>query len=285
MLGLASGNDSIDVLEDFVRTFQVTFPILLDAGPVRNIYFQRTTGSPYPLDYVIDQEGKIAYFNTEYAPEQIVSVVDKLLGNDPQIGTSVEWLSFGPVAVGQDLSLLLDVENTGNGDLQVHTLATGTAEFSVNLESLVIPPSGSRAIQVTFAPLLAGTRLDTLWLASNDPARPVLPLPLQGIGGDGVAVGDFGPRALRLGSAPNPFGPATAIRFSLPAPERVWLQVYDVKGRLLRELISGERLSAGDYRRAWDGRDSEGMSLSSGIYFTRLRAGGRVLTRKLTLLH
>ena len=146
-------------------------------------------------------------------------------------------------------------------------------------------PGASRALQVTFSPLEAGTRLDTLWLASNDPLRPLLPVPLQGIGGDGVGVGDFGPGVgLRFASDPNPFRASTRLRFSLPVAGRAWLELFDIRGRKVRTLAAGERFGAGDQVLPWDGRDDAGAPLASGIYFSRLRVGGRALTRKITLL-
>lgn len=58
----------------------MTFPILLNAGSTYNQYRQSGGTSPYPLDYVIDQEGRVAYFSTEYDPEAMVQVIDGLLG-------------------------------------------------------------------------------------------------------------------------------------------------------------------------------------------------------------
>jgi len=58
----------------------MTFPIHLDASSTYWQYRQNGGTSPYPLDYVIDKEGRIAYFSTEYDPETIVAVIDGLLG-------------------------------------------------------------------------------------------------------------------------------------------------------------------------------------------------------------
>jgi hypothetical protein len=84
-------------------------------------------------------------------------------------------------------------------------------------------------------------------------------------------------------NAPNPFNPATTIRYTLPAAGAVDLGVFDVRGRRVATLVSGTRL-AGLNRAAWDGRDSAGNAASSGVYFCRLRADGRSLTRKMVLL-
>jgi hypothetical protein len=84
---------------------------------------------------------------------------------------------------------------------------------------------------------------------------------------------------------PNPFNPVTKIRFLLggDADEQVRLAVYDIQGRQQRLLLD-EALAPGRYERSWDGRDDEGTSLASGLYFARLQVGDRVETRKMTLL-
>ncbi len=54
---------------------------------------------------------------------------------------------------------------------------------------------------------------------------------------------------------PNPFNPQTTIRYELPAALPVDLQVYDLRGRLVRTLASGRIERAGEHRIQWDGRD------------------------------
>ncbi|MFH1221014.1 MAG: FlgD immunoglobulin-like domain containing protein, partial [Candidatus Eisenbacteria bacterium] len=71
---------------------------------------------------------------------------------------------------------------------------------------------------------------------------------------------------------PNPFRDGTAIRFDLPQPGHVRISVFDVQGRLVRELIDEPR-TAGSYVVAWDGKDGLGSKVSGGIYFVRLEAG------------
>ncbi len=81
---------------------------------------------------------------------------------------------------------------------------------------------------------------------------------------------------------PNPFNPATTVRYSLPAAELVRLKVYDATGRLVKTLADGWR-SAGHYTVTWDGRDATGSRLASGVYFIRMEAGAVVVRRKLVL--
>ena len=82
---------------------------------------------------------------------------------------------------------------------------------------------------------------------------------------------------------PNPFNPTTTIRFGLNEPAAVSLRIYDAAGRLVRVLIEAP-LSAGTHARAWDGMDSRGAAVSSGVYLYRLDAGSFSRTRKMILI-
>jgi hypothetical protein len=86
-----------------------------------------------------------------------------------------------------------------------------------------------------------------------------------------------------LQNYPNPFNPATTISFTLPEKVNVNLSIFDLQGKLVKTLIS-ETLPEGDGECMWDGTDLRGNSVSSGIYFYRLKAGKKVLTKKMVLL-
>lgn len=82
---------------------------------------------------------------------------------------------------------------------------------------------------------------------------------------------------------PNPFCAQTAIRFSLPDRQRARLSVYDVEGRLVRELLSGE--AGADYTVIiWDGLDESGAPAASGVYYSHLEAGGESLSARMVLI-
>jgi len=97
--------------------------------------------------------------------------------------------------------------------------------------------------------------------------------------------GETMPAATKLLAAvPNPFNPTTTIRFSVgESAGSVRLVVYDVGGRLVRELVSGE-MSQGTHEVVWDGTDYRGQSVASAVYFARLSAGQQTETMKLVLL-
>ena len=90
------------------------------------------------------------------------------------------------------------------------------------------------------------------------------------------------PLALRQ-NYPNPFNPVTTISFTLPKKVYVNLAVYNVEGKLMRVLVD-ETLDGGLKEIPWDGRDSKGIEAASGVYFYKLKADKKVLTRKMVLL-
>ena len=77
---------------------------------------------------------------------------------------------------------------------------------------------------------------------------------------------------------PNPFNPTTKLSFALPLTTNVLLEVYDINGRLINELIKGN-MDAGYYSVVWNA-DAH----SSGVYFVKLHAGEFVNTQKLMLV-
>ncbi len=97
------------------------------------------------------------------------------------------------------------------------------------------------------------------------------------------AVGAVPGATALLGGAPNPFNPTTTIRFALAQASRVTLRIYDTRGRLVRELASGE-YPAGTHAETWDGRTVTGEGAASGVYHCRFVGDGIVQTRAVTLL-
>lgn len=92
------------------------------------------------------------------------------------------------------------------------------------------------------------------------------------------------PAVFSLGRGfPNPFDDSVTIPFGLPQRTSVDLAVYDVAGRLVRTLVR-EPLDPGTYSIPWDGRDDDGGTLRSGIYYYRLDCPAFRQTHKLTLL-
>ena len=82
---------------------------------------------------------------------------------------------------------------------------------------------------------------------------------------------------------PNPFNPTTTIRYDLPKPVHVKIEVYNVLGQKVATLVD-ELQTPGFKSIQWDGTDQFGQPLSSGTYIYRIQAGDFVRTRKMTML-
>jgi len=90
---------------------------------------------------------------------------------------------------------------------------------------------------------------------------------------------------------PNPFNPTTTLRYDLPENSFVNINIYDMLGREVKKIVSGERVS-GYHQAVWDGTDSFGKKVSAGVYLFQIRArpnqagraGEFVQTRKMVLL-
>jgi len=82
---------------------------------------------------------------------------------------------------------------------------------------------------------------------------------------------------------PNPFNPVTTLRFGVAERGRVQLRVYDVMGRLVRVILD-EVLEPGQHSVMWDGRNTAGMEVASGMYVASFSSSGVLQQRKLLLL-
>ena len=84
---------------------------------------------------------------------------------------------------------------------------------------------------------------------------------------------------------PNPFRHLTVIRFEIPVQMRVSLNIYNLQGRLVRRLVTQNKiLKAAVHEAVWDGRDDSGQFVSNGPYIYRLTAERFVASKVLTKL-
>jgi hypothetical protein len=82
---------------------------------------------------------------------------------------------------------------------------------------------------------------------------------------------------------PNPFNPNTTIKFEIPQAGRVRLDIFNILGQRVTRLVD-EYQSAGPHSVIWDGTNSSGRQVSTGIYFTRLSSGDKTEIKKMLLL-
>lgn len=85
------------------------------------------------------------------------------------------------------------------------------------------------------------------------------------------------------GNFPNPFNPSTTISFSTSSSGTVEVSVVDLAGRLVTTLLSNH-LEAGSHQVCWNGNNSSGQQVSTGIYFVQLRSNQSMVSRKIMMI-
>ncbi len=91
---------------------------------------------------------------------------------------------------------------------------------------------------------------------------------------------------LTIKAFPNPFNPTVTFSINIPVNltnSLVQLSVYDLQGRLVKKLIN-QNLSSGNYLYRWDGKNENGINVSSGVYLTNLQVADQITTTKIILL-
>ena len=94
------------------------------------------------------------------------------------------------------------------------------------------------------------------------------------------------PKPVLSQNAPNPFNASTIIRFQIPANMEITsmqLAIYNLMGQLVRDLPL-ENIELGENQVTWDGRNSRGQEVASGVYIYRLSGGGSAVSRRMLLL-
>jgi len=202
-----------------------------------------------------------------------------LLAYVPDIAATPGSLNFGPVAVGDSLTRMIGLMNTGSNVLTV-TGISSTENYHANFSGPATVAIGDTLlVSVVFTPQSPGTHVDTLHVTS-DAISGVKNVRCLGAG-TAAAADDASllPTEFRLHPPyPNPFNPTTTIGFDVPRDARVELTIFDVQGRIVTTLLDGT-LSAGTHSREWTCSTCAG-----GVYFARLRTSEFEGIQKLVLI-
>ncbi len=160
---------------------------------------------------------------------------------------------------------------------------------AMNTNITLYPPFGASAIITTTSdninPVLTASGYYTVVIEDylqDQTGNYTLSLDLAG-GPTDVGDGPLPVDVALLPASPSPFSQSTRLGFELPGDSRVTLQVYDVRGARVRELVNESR-GAGRHSVAWDGRDGHGARVASGVYYLRLEAAGKVRLQKVVLV-
>ena len=199
-----------------------------------------------------------------------VALVSPLGGEEWRIGDAdtIKWTVSGPAPDSVSVFLSRD-----GGSSYPDTLATGLAGTTRYAWIVAPPETPSARILIRSYRGAAVSGYD-----ASDSLFAIVVV-------TGVDEDDEGPPTVNFlaQNYPNPLNPSTRIDFSLRGPADVSLRIYDAAGRLVRVLLDEPR-KAGRYSENWDGRDSRGRSVASGVYYCRLVSGSFTATRKMILL-
>ncbi|MDN5354610.1 MAG: hypothetical protein PWQ09_1366 [Candidatus Cloacimonadota bacterium] len=226
---------------------------------------------------------------TSNDPDEANLAVDLIgigvIAGEPDIQVDVEALDFGQIEVGQDSLKTVLLKNNGELSLEISEIILESEVFSYTPQITTIEPGSSQQLTVTFAPLAAEIYESNLQIISNDPDQSEIEISLTGEGfiPSGNSNPDIPIKTALLGNYPNPFNPETAVKFSLNKPGNVELSIYNLKGQLVKKLVE-ERMEPGYYNFIWHGEDSYGNSVSSGVYFYKLRTADKLQIKKMMLI-
>jgi hypothetical protein len=279
------------------QTHPVSFP--------PNPHFSGLIGSTHDASVSFWQVGELASPGIENMAETgsksplLTEIADAITAGGADSLISAGGINPSPGSVGVSFQIDLDFPL-----VTLVSMIAPSPDWFVGVSNLSLFENGDWVEHkiVSLLPYDSGTDSGTTYTSPNqdtNPAEPIIQITTLPVG-NGVPLGTFtftrtdvptavspesatgGPpaRTKLFQNSPNPFNPTTTIRFDLGQSGHVSLRVYDVRGRLVRSLVS-QQLPRDHHAIVWDGTDDAGLSVPSGTYFYRLRASNLVQTRKM----
>lgn len=260
---------------------------LLVYGGTGGFYVQR--GDKVRVGGYIDE-----YFGlTEMNPHDASAVFTVSYGND---------LPPASYATTRILGDRFDISEDGNGNLGeayesvwVRTRAAKVVDDMPTFDSFLISDTGLRADSLevnpyavlTYAPVI-GDVVIVEGFMDYFYDRLLVPLAnefiVTGLTGVEEPLPSVKPAGGFVSLSPNPFNPKVDIRFMVSHESLTQVNVYDLRGQLVKTLVNGI-LPAQEHLATWDGRDMHGAKVASGTYFARLRIGSELMqVQKLSLI-
>jgi hypothetical protein len=244
--------------------------------PASNEIFNWTI--PYTINPGINNFKVRVYSNSFYAirdsSDDFFTLTQAININSPAVG--VEWLTGSMYTINWIHSNI-----TGNAVIELYQGTNTTPTTTINnsqgitwgflnwIIPTIIPPANDYRIKITslvtpgiydFSPYFTISNP----VGNDDPGTVPLVTALGGI-------------------YPNPFNTSATIDYSLKEFGEVAIAVYDVKGRLVRQLVQTNN-PGGSFTTHWDGTDAAGKQMSNGIYYLSMQSDAYRASRKLLLL-
>jgi endonuclease I len=214
----------------------------------------------------------------------------------PEIAVAPEAVSMDTVGLDSTAIYHLAVLNSGTDTLHVSSVTSSNPAFEVVPTSFALAPDSYGYISITYesggVPLSDSTRVTIASDDADESSVEVLATievgACAGVAGgdiDGDGAGSRDVRSVYLcQNSPNPFFRRTTIAFDLAERSAVEMSIYNVKGELVSVLLAEDSLPAGTHSVAFVTDLVRPGVLPAGIYYCRLVAGDRVLTRPMVLL-
>ena len=227
---------------------------------INNFSWYDSSTAEEPIEKVMPE----SFTYTEKADYEAIDVVN-IPSNVTEIGVYEGEVCVGAVVVQDSCAQILVYSDSANRDPVSFTFEVVTGRgFSTPIKDYLVLNQMTGEFEpseiISGRQGYSAIKLGELEELENIIARPVL-----------------------LGNYPNPFNPTTKISFSLPNEEDIELTIYNIKGQKVKQLINGQ-LTAGQHSMIWDGKDTNEKSVSSGIYFYKLKTGKKELTRKMIMM-
>ena len=202
-----------------------------------------------------------------------------LAGWDQSLAVEIAEITAGRGAEGVEVVWTVACESECAG-FHVWRCRTGEPDWS-RISSELIPGRGNASESCTYSYTDRTAAADAAYVYRIEEitlsGESVFHGPVS------VAAAGAPKRAALHQNYPNPFNPGTAIAFTLDGPSEIRLAVYDLRGRLVRELAREQR-GSGTHEIYWNGLDERGIQTGAGIYLCRLQAGAGTFIRKMIIV-
>ena len=220
-----------------------------------------TGGTPVSAQCDFNDDGNI----------NIVDVISLLLfqRSEPS-NTKGDFNGDGNINISDAISLLLAQRNGTCSDISVNLSSTDENDYLHVNCPITFEKNDIEYLQNLMPKLNLSTDEESAYIAAIY----------------GTSDNSLLPKSYSLDqNVPNPFNPSTTIKYSIPEGINVHviLNIYDIRGKLVNTLVD-EIKESGVYSVFWDGKESKGRYVASGVYFFRIEAGNFVQTRKMVLL-
>lgn len=198
-------------------------------------------------------------------------------------------MNFGSVKVGETKTLSTPFYSIGNLALEIDSVVIKNRTSGI----VVVSPSGPTvvpgftvdSIRIAWTPTAVGIQRDTVLIYHRDTmSTNPRQIRLTANGLTDILGEEQMPSSYQLHqNHPNPFNPTTKITLDLPTSGLVTLRVYNMMGQWVSTLVQ-RRMERGRHQVEWDGRNADGLPVSSGVYLYRMEVNGKSWTRGMVFL-